>query len=200
MAVPPNFGCWISVLVLVRPLKADSKIARADSADESVETPRISGRSFAANADLRCLRLDVVGQGSCGQRRRADGKNCNQSVAKHEPPANTKDQVKRKDYDNFRTAMSIRSRRIHAPGRFPALWVIGRLFPAICRKRSRSSAPKSRQFASETARNVEGICTNSLHPSLEISALGLRARELVEQGPIAREKASHEAFRFEVLE
>jgi ketol-acid reductoisomerase len=39
------------VTEIVVALKADSKIARADSADESVETPRISGRSFAANAD-----------------------------------------------------------------------------------------------------------------------------------------------------
>jgi hypothetical protein len=44
-------------LVSLRPLNDESKIARADPAEESEEMPRISGRSFAENADSGVLGL-----------------------------------------------------------------------------------------------------------------------------------------------
>ena len=40
----------MSVLVSVRPLNRESKMARADSAFDSVEIPKMSGRSLPENA------------------------------------------------------------------------------------------------------------------------------------------------------
>ena len=46
----PSFCCWMSVLVSVRPLNRESKTARANSAFDSAEMPRMSGFSFPVNA------------------------------------------------------------------------------------------------------------------------------------------------------
>ena len=87
IAVLPNFCCWTSVVVLVRPLKKESSMARAESAVESAEMPKMSGRSLPENADLRRLRLDVVGLGRGGQGGGPDGKRDDQGAANHEAPA-----------------------------------------------------------------------------------------------------------------
>src|SRR5713101_8040996 len=67
MALPPNFCCWMSVLVSVRPLKTDSKIVRAESAVASVEIPRISGCSFAAKADAGSFGLMSQARDAAGR-------------------------------------------------------------------------------------------------------------------------------------
>ena len=47
-------------------------------------------RLLCGESGFRCLRLEVVGWGRCGQGCRTDGKNDNQSAAKHESPAKPK--------------------------------------------------------------------------------------------------------------
>src|SRR6185295_12752428 len=66
---PPlrNFCCWMSVLVSVRPLNRESKTARAASAFDSLEIPKMSGRSLLENAVSGAFGLISSASDAAGQ-------------------------------------------------------------------------------------------------------------------------------------